>query len=182
VRLASGLYRGYDGRATGSHLRRCSPAECEARRAALEGGDHAANDAFLAEGAVPISVSAGDVVLWDLNLLHRGWNPGGIERLTLHGSYVDATVPVMSHEIGQQRALESLLNHWWSKGSYAKGSHPHTHLGEFFRPLERYLAACPASGQDAGTMLSLLQDDRRRQWNRGASASAVAVGGSRAKL
>ena len=47
----------------------------------------------------------GDIVYYDANLWHRGFNPEGKKRWTLHAAFWKADYLVMSHEYGQREAL-----------------------------------------------------------------------------
>jgi hypothetical protein len=45
------------------------------------------------------------ICYYDFNLWHRGWNPRGEQRWTLHCAYCHERLPVMKHEHGQTEAL-----------------------------------------------------------------------------
>lgn len=81
----------------GSHLR-ASTAEEIAASAAGEDGEIAA--------AIEVALEPGDILYYNANLWHRGWNPSGRLRWTLHAAYWRADYPVMTHEHGQREALQ----------------------------------------------------------------------------
>lgn len=56
-------------------------------------------------GAVVVELEPGDILYYDANLWHRGWNPTGERRWTLHAAFWRADAPVMAHEHGQRDAL-----------------------------------------------------------------------------
>jgi len=55
--------------------------------------------------AMVVELEPGDIVYYNANLWHRGWNPEGNKRWTLHCANWVRDYPVMSHEYGQQKAL-----------------------------------------------------------------------------
>ncbi len=79
-----------------SHLRASTPAEIAAAKA----GDQAQMP-----GAMVVEMEPGDIVYYNANLWHRGWNPEGGRRWSLHCAYWRAEYPVMQHEHGQREAL-----------------------------------------------------------------------------
>ncbi len=79
-----------------SHLRASTPAEIEAAKA----GDQAQMPE-----ALVVEVEPGDIVYYNANLWHRGWNPEGGMRWSLHCAFWRAEYPVMKHEHGQREAL-----------------------------------------------------------------------------
>ena len=58
--------------------------------------------------AIELMLEPGDIVYYNANLWHRGWNPNGEKRWTMHCAFWKAKYPVMKHEYGQ---LEVLLKH-----------------------------------------------------------------------
>jgi hypothetical protein len=58
-------------------------------------------------GAMVVEMEPGDIVFYNANLWHRGWNPAGKKRWTLHAAFWRAGYPVMSHEFGQREALST---------------------------------------------------------------------------
>jgi hypothetical protein len=79
-----------------SHLRASTPAEIQAAGA----GEQAdMPDAMIVE------LEPGDVVYYNANLWHRGWNPEGRDRWTMHSAFWSTAYPVMKHEYGQREAL-----------------------------------------------------------------------------
>ena len=82
----------------GSHLRASTAAEIAAAAAGAD-GDIAAG--------IEVRLEPGDILYYNANLWHRGWNPAGHARWTLHAAYWKAEYPVMTHEHGQQPALGS---------------------------------------------------------------------------
>jgi hypothetical protein len=79
-----------------SHLRGSTPTEiAEAARG---------TDAAM-PGATVVQLEPGDIVYYNACLWHRGWNPSGELRWTLHCAFWDARFPVMTHEHGQREAL-----------------------------------------------------------------------------
>ena len=79
----------------GSHLRASTDAEIEASRS--ESGEM--------PGALVVDLEPGDIVHYNANLWHRGWNPEGRKRWTLHCAFWRAGATVMKHEHGQREAL-----------------------------------------------------------------------------
>ena len=55
--------------------------------------------------AMVVEVEPGDIVFYNANLWHRGWNPEGGVRWSLHCAFWRAEYPVMRHEHGQREAL-----------------------------------------------------------------------------
>jgi len=80
-----------------SHLRASTAAELEA--AADKSG------ATGMPGALIVMLEPGDIVYYNANLWHRGWNPTGRKRWTMHSAFWTADYPVMKHEHGQRAAL-----------------------------------------------------------------------------
>ena len=76
----------------GSHLR---PATAE-ERAVLE---H--NAAGAMPGQRDVTMEPGDVAFYFANLLHRGYNPKGALRWTMHHAFMRADEPVQSYDQGQ---------------------------------------------------------------------------------
>ncbi|MSR83586.1 MAG: hypothetical protein EXS58_11800 [Candidatus Latescibacteria bacterium] len=79
-----------------SHLRASTPAEIAAA---------AAGDQAQMPEALVVEVEPGDIVYYNANLWHRGWNPEGGMRWSLHCAYWRAEYPVMKHEHGQREAF-----------------------------------------------------------------------------
>lgn len=52
-----------------------------------------------------VELEPGDIVYYNANLWHRGWNPTGQTRLTFHCAFWNANFPVMEHEFGQREQL-----------------------------------------------------------------------------
>ncbi len=82
----------------GSHLRASTAEEIAAA---------AAGDAGTIGAGVEVCLEPGDILYYNANLWHRGWNPSGLLRWTLHAAYWKAEYPVMRHEHGQQEALQT---------------------------------------------------------------------------
>ena len=79
-----------------SHLRASTDTEIKASQAGEEGA---------MPGALVVELEPGDIVYYSANLWHRGWNPSGEKRWTMHCAFMQATHPVMKHEHGQREAL-----------------------------------------------------------------------------
>ncbi|MFT5085803.1 MAG: hypothetical protein ACI8PG_000150 [Planctomycetota bacterium] len=79
-----------------SHLRASTQDELTAETA---GDDADMPDALVVE------LEPGDIAYYNANLWHRGWNPEGAKRWTLHCAFWKAAYPVMRHEHGQREAL-----------------------------------------------------------------------------
>ena len=79
-----------------SHLRASTAVEVQASKAGEEGN--------MPEGMV-VELDPGDIVYYNANLWHRGWNPDGVNRWTVHAAFWIATYPVMKHEYGQREAM-----------------------------------------------------------------------------
>lgn len=82
-----------------SHLR---ASTCQELKVAKGNGNSSMPD------AIELALEPGDIVYYNANLWHRGWNPNGEKRWTMHCAFWKARVPVMKHESGQR---ESLLKH-----------------------------------------------------------------------
>lgn len=76
----------------GSHLR----ASTEAEREALQ-----ADSTNEIPGQITVELEPGDVAFYYSNLWHRGFNPHGELRWTMHHAFVRADSPVCAHETGQ---------------------------------------------------------------------------------
>jgi ectoine hydroxylase-related dioxygenase (phytanoyl-CoA dioxygenase family) len=79
-----------------SHLRDSTTAELVAAQA-KEKADM--------PGALVVELEPGDIVYYNANLWHRGWNSEGKKRWTMHCAFWKAEYPVMQHEYGQRDAL-----------------------------------------------------------------------------
>jgi len=79
-----------------SHLRASTTAEIEASKA----GERAQMPE-----ALVVEVEPGDIVYYNANLWHRGWNPEGALRWSLHCAFWQEQYPVMQHEHGQREGL-----------------------------------------------------------------------------
>ena len=82
----------------GSHLRPSTAEEIAASRAGVDGEIGA---------GIEVRLEPGDILYYDANLWHRGWNPQGSQRWTMHAAYWKAGRALMSHEDGQHQALQS---------------------------------------------------------------------------
>ena len=79
----------------GSHLRASTAAEIEASRS--ESGEM--------PNAHVVELEPGDIAYYNANLWHRGWNPEGHKRWTMHCAFWNAKATVMTHEYGQREPL-----------------------------------------------------------------------------
>ena len=79
-----------------SHLRASSKEEMAASAAGIE--------ADMPEAMV-VELNAGDIAYYNANLWHRGWNPEGAMRWTVHSAFWLADREVMSHEYGQKEDI-----------------------------------------------------------------------------
>lgn len=79
-----------------SHLRASTAEEIQAA------GDGEKADM---PGALAVELRPGDIAYYNANLWHRGWNPGGELRWTMHCAFWKSEYPVMKHEYGQREAL-----------------------------------------------------------------------------
>lgn len=82
----------------GSHLRASTAEEIAAAAAGNDG---------VIEAGIEVCLEPGDILYYNANLWHRGWNPEGLLRWTLHAAYWKTDYPVMKHEHGQREALLS---------------------------------------------------------------------------
>lgn len=80
----------------GSHLRPSTAEEIAAHEAGVDGEIPA---------GIEVRLEPGDILYYNANLWHRGWNPEGRLRWTLHAAYWKAEYPVMTHEHGQAELL-----------------------------------------------------------------------------
>ncbi len=58
-------------------------------------------------GAICVELEPGDIVYYNPNLWHRGWNPQGTIRWTMHAAFWGDKATVMKHEYGQREALQT---------------------------------------------------------------------------
>ena len=56
-------------------------------------------------GGITVELEPGDIVFYNANLWHRGFNPEGQKRWTLHCAFWKSDYMVMHHEYGQREAL-----------------------------------------------------------------------------
>src|SRR5262249_44847284 len=56
-------------------------------------------------GAMVVEMEPGDIAYYNANLWHRGWNPAGKTRWTMHSAFWKPEYPVMRHEHGQREAM-----------------------------------------------------------------------------
>jgi hypothetical protein len=116
----------------GSHNKLSTPAEVSA-------AIHSRTEPVAAQmpGAIQVQLEPGDAVYYDFTLWHRGHNPHGAERLTIHNAYWGADVPVLAHERGQADQLAETLSQ-------------HPNMPQRVRTyLERYIAVHPKDGEIA---------------------------------
>ena len=78
-----------------SHRRASTAAEIEASRS--ESGEM--------PNALVVELEPGDIAYYNANLWHRGWNPEGHKRWTMHCAFWNAGATVMVHEHGQREPL-----------------------------------------------------------------------------
>lgn len=104
-----------------SHRRASTAAEIEASK----------EEGATMPGGVAVALEPGDIVYYNANLWHRGWNPLGLERRTLHCAFWRASFEVMQHEHGQADAL-------------GRASHLDALPAAARLMVQRYLDACPA--------------------------------------
>ncbi len=79
-----------------SHLRASTPAEIEASKA---------GELADMPGAMIVELKPCDIAYYNANLWHRGWNPEGQARWTVHCAFWKAEYPVMKHEHGQRETM-----------------------------------------------------------------------------
>jgi ectoine hydroxylase-related dioxygenase (phytanoyl-CoA dioxygenase family) len=79
-----------------SHLRASTQEEMDAS---------AAGEKANMPEAMVVELSAGDIVYYNANLWHRGWNPEGNLRWTMHCAFWLADREVMKHEHGQKEDI-----------------------------------------------------------------------------
>ena len=80
-----------------SHLRASTPEEIAASEADVEVAEML--------GAKVVEMEPGDIAFYNANLWHRGWNPEGANRWTMHSAFWKTEYPVMNHEHGQKEAM-----------------------------------------------------------------------------
>ena len=145
-----------------SHRRGTTPLEREAA-AATQMGDHSVAMRHAdAIGGVTITLEPGDIVFWDMLLVHRGWNPEGNPRMTLHGALWSAETPVMMHEQGQELHVRAVMNRLDAVQRKRLTVGKDTAVAEWSAWLGGYLRQCPFSGVEAGSLLKLLRTHQRR--------------------
>ncbi|NKB66750.1 MAG: hypothetical protein GKR89_06805 [Candidatus Latescibacteria bacterium] len=83
----------------GSHTRASTTAELAAAQTDPPGSVDM-------PGALVVEMEPGDIAVYNANLWHRGWNPEGCLRWTMHSAFWQAGYGVMQHEWGQREALE----------------------------------------------------------------------------
>ena len=105
----------------GSHLRRTTAAEREVL---------ARNSTGDMPGQITVETEPGDIAFYYSNLLHRGFNPTGAMRWTMHHAFVRADAPVAVHERGQEQ--------WIRTPGYLDSLPPALRLH-----MQRYLDALP---------------------------------------
>ena len=81
-----------------SHSRASTQGELDATK------EGAAEDAM--PGMAVVHLEPGDMIAYNPNLWHRGWNPDGGIRWTLHNAYWATGNPIMAHERGQKETFE----------------------------------------------------------------------------
>ena len=79
----------------GSHRRASTAKEIEASR----------SESGKMPNALVVELEPGDIVYYNANLWHRGWNPEGRKRWTMHCTFWHAEAAVMTHEYGQRDSL-----------------------------------------------------------------------------
>ena len=79
-----------------SHLRASTPEEIKASSDGEKGE---------MPGALVVEMEPGDIAFYNSNLWHRGWNPDGATRWTIHSAYFPQHAPVLQHEYGQRESL-----------------------------------------------------------------------------
>jgi ectoine hydroxylase-related dioxygenase (phytanoyl-CoA dioxygenase family) len=105
----------------GSHLRRTTAAERDVL------ADDPTGDM---PGQLTVETEPGDIAFYYSNLLHRGYNPQGVLRWTMHHAFVRADAPVAVHERGQDA--------WISQPGYLDSLPPALRAR-----MQRYLDAVP---------------------------------------
>jgi hypothetical protein len=104
----------------GSHLRASTEEEIAAAGAGVAGEISA---------GIEVCMEPGDILYYNANLWHRGWNPEGLLRWTMHAAYWKVGYAVMKHEAGQHEALK--LSHHLARLP-----------GRAQQLVQRYLDAC----------------------------------------
>ena len=56
-------------------------------------------------GQITVELEPGDIVYYNANLWHRGLNPQGVLRWSMHSAFWQAELPVWQHECGQRNAM-----------------------------------------------------------------------------
>ncbi len=56
-------------------------------------------------GQITVELEPGDIVYYNANLWHRGLNPEGVLRWSVHTAFWRADIPVWQHESGQHEAM-----------------------------------------------------------------------------
>ncbi len=80
----------------GSHARPSTEAELEV---------YTDNPNGNMPGQITVELEPGDIVYYNANLWHRGLNPEGILRWSMHTAFWRAELPVWQHEYGQRDAM-----------------------------------------------------------------------------
>ncbi len=79
-----------------SHNRNSTPQEIAAFQADPKGD---------MPGMMTVHLEPGDITCYNALIWHRGINPQGLMRWTMHAAYWTADTPVMAHEAGRQKEL-----------------------------------------------------------------------------
>jgi hypothetical protein len=105
----------------GSHLRPTTEAEREVLKYNPKGD---------MPGQMTVELEPGDVVFYYPNFLHRGYNPSGEIRWTMHHSFMNINYPVWAQERGQEE--------WIGQPDYLESLPPAARLF-----MQRFLDAVP---------------------------------------
>eukprot|EP01043_Picozoa_sp_COSAG02_P010198 COSAG02_NODE_354_length_24016_cov_208.299231_9_plen_118_part_00 len=101
-----------------------------------------------------------------MQLVHRGWNPCGKPRHTLHGALWTADTPVMMHEQGQELTVEAALVALGQANQITTDCESTVArvdlVSEWAECLRGYLRKRPPDATEAGSLLKLLRHHQRR--------------------
>ena len=113
-------------------------------------------------GAVTVTMELGDAVFFDAGIIHRGWNPTGINRWTMHHVSWCADAPIMwdYDPVSSAAEVEALLD--------SRSDVPERfadYLRAFTEPVREKMRDGTRLGSFLDLWLPAEEADRRRNWD-----------------